>query len=197
MRTLKLFIVWSSMLAALSLQAAEPRQTAIFGGGCFWCVEAAFDSTDGVTDVVSGYSGGAVANPSYEQVTRGGTGHAEVVQVTYDPKKISYAKLLEIFWRNVDPFDGGGQFCDRGDSYRAEIFVGSDLERVQAEASRQSLEKRFDRPVATRISGASEFYPAEGYHQDYHRKNPVRYKLYTTGCGRAARLSEVWGPPKP
>jgi peptide-methionine (S)-S-oxide reductase len=172
--------------------AGQPAR-AVFAGGCFWCVEAAFEGTPGVLDVVSGFAGGKVANPSYERVTAGGTGHAEVVQVTYDPARIDYATLLDIFWRNVDPFDAGGQFCDRGDSYRAEIFVGGPEERRLAEATKAQIEKRFGRPVVTAISAAAPFYPAEDYHQDYHVKNPLRYKYYSTSCGRAARLARIWG----
>jgi peptide-methionine (S)-S-oxide reductase len=168
-------------------------RTAIFAGGCFWCMEGPFEALDGVTDVVSGYSGGRLANPTYEDVGRGGTGHAEVVRVTYDPRKVSYPTLLDVYWRNVDPFDAGGQFCDRGDSYRSEIFVATPEERQLAEASKSALEKRFGRTIATRITGASAFYAAEDYHQDYHRRNPVRYKFYRGGCGRDARLEAVWG----
>jgi peptide-methionine (S)-S-oxide reductase len=143
--------------------------------------------------VVSGYSGGTLANPSYERVSAGGTGHAEVVQVSYDPGRISYARLLEIFWRNVDPFDAGGQFCDRGESYKSAIFVAGAAERQLAEASKAALEKRFGKPIATRVRDAAPFYPAEDYHQDYHAKNPLRYKFYRSSCGRDARLDAVWG----
>jgi peptide-methionine (S)-S-oxide reductase len=192
-----------SLLIALGLaSAAAPAQgdkpmaasrTAQFAGGCFWCVEGAFDAIPGVIDVVSGYTGGHTLNPSYEQVSAEKTGHAESVLVTYDPAKISYARLLDIFWRNVDPFDSGGQFCDRGDSYRAEIFVATPEERLLAEQSKAVLEKRFNRSLATRITAAAHFYPAEGYHQDYHRVNPLRYRYYRAGCGRDARLDKIWG----
>lgn len=168
---------------------------AVFAGGCFWCVEAAFEGTPGVLDVVSGFAGGTLANPSYERVSAGGTGHYEVVQVSYDPARIGYARLLEIVWRNVDPFDDGGLFCDRGDSYLAVIFAGDAAERQLAESSKTALEKRFGKPVATRILPGAPFYAAEDYHQDYHRWNPLRYKFYSTSCGRAARLAEVWGQP--
>jgi peptide-methionine (S)-S-oxide reductase len=176
---------------------AAPGTTrrAVFAGGCFWCVEAAYEGTPGVLDVVSGFAGGTQANPSYEQVTAGGTGHYEVVQVRYDPARVSYARLLDIFWRNVDPFDAGGQFCDRGESYRAAIFAGDAAERQLAESSKAALEKRFGKTVAVRILDAAPFYPAEDYHQDYHVKNPLRYKFYSTSCGRAARLEQVWGRP--
>jgi peptide-methionine (S)-S-oxide reductase len=181
--------------APVQAQTAPPVlvQRAVFAGGCFWCVEAAFEGIPGVLDVVSGFSGGTLANPSYERVTAGGTGHAEVVQVTYDPGKTRYQTLLEIFWRNIDPLDAGGQFCDRGASYRAEIFVADAAERQLAEASKAALEQRFGKPIATRISAAAPFYPAEGYHQDYHARNPLRYKLYRTSCGRDARLDALWG----
>ena len=177
-------------------QAAAPGtalRTAVFAGGCFWCEEAAFDEIPGVTNVVSGYTGGRLVNPSYEQVSGENTGHAESVQVTYDPAKISYARLLEIFWRNIDPFDAGGQFCDRGDSYRSEIFVATPEERALAEQSKAALEKRFRRALATKITAATRFYPAEDYHQDYHRVNPLRYRYYRAGCGRDARLDKIWG----
>jgi peptide-methionine (S)-S-oxide reductase len=172
---------------------AAPLQRAVFAGGCFWCVEAAFDSVPGVVDVVSGFAGGTLANPSYERVTAGGTGHFEVVQVSYDPARVRYAQLLDVYWRNIDPFDGGGQFCDRGDSYRAAIFVADAAQRQQAEASKAALEKRFGKPIATRVLEAAPFYAAEDYHQDYHVKNPLRYKFYSTSCGRAARLAAIWG----
>lgn len=193
--TLGLVMPAAAQTAAPSTAPAAPAalRQAVFAGGCFWCVEAAFEGIPGVADVVSGYAGGRVANPSYEQVSAGGTGHAEVVRVSYDPSRIGYGRLLEIFWRNVDPFDAGGQFCDRGDSYRAAIFVADAAERQLAEASKATLEKRFGKPIATRLVEATPFYPAEGYHQDYHAKNPVRYKFYSTSCGRAARLSSIWG----
>jgi peptide-methionine (S)-S-oxide reductase len=186
------------LLASPALMAQAPvaggaTRTAVFAGGCFWCMEGPFEQLVGVLDVRSGFAGGRTVRPSYEQVTRGGTGHAEVVQVTYDPARVGYATLLEIYWRNVDPFDAGGQFCDRGDSYRPEIFVGSDEERRLAEQSKAALEKRFGRSLAVRISPAAPFYEAEGYHQDYHRRNPLRYGYYRSRCGRDARLEAVWG----
>lgn len=176
--------------------AAEPAVTrsAVFAAGCFWCAEAVFDGVPGVSDVVSGFSGGQVADPTYEQVSRGGTGHVETVEVRYDPRKISYSQLLDLFWRNVDIFDGGGQFCDRGDSYRAVIFVADSAERQLALASKAALEKRFGRPIAVSITAAARFYRAEEYHQDYHTRNPLRYRFYRSGCGRDARLDAIWGP---
>jgi peptide-methionine (S)-S-oxide reductase len=168
------------------------RATAMFAGGCFWCMEPPFDQLAGVLATTSGYAGGRVKNPTYEQVSRGGTGHAEVVQVTYDPAKITFPQLLETFWRNVDPFDGGGQFCDRGDQYRAAVFYGSEEEKRLAEASRQKVQEQLGRTVVTAIVPADTFYAAEGYHQDYYKKNPLQYKFYSWNCGRAQRLETLW-----
>lgn len=175
--------------------AAAEEQTAIFAGGCFWCVEHAFDEVDGVLSTTSGYIGGRVADPSYKQVSAGGTGHAEAVEVNFDPASVSYDRLLYVFWRNVDPVAEGRQFCDVGDSYRAEIFYLDEEQRRLAEASKRELEAsgRFDAPIAVAVTAASEFYPAEEYHQDYYQKNPIRYRFYRTGCGRDRRLHEVWG----
>ena len=167
--------------------------SAVFAGGCFWCMEPPFDALDGVLSTTSGYTGGSVANPSYEQVTAGGTGHVEAVKVVYDPARIDYAKLLEVYWRNVDPLDDGGQFCDRGDSYRSAVFVGRAEERRLAEDSKRAVAERLGKPVATAIRDAAPFYAAEDYHQDYYRKNPLRYRYYRGGCGRDARLEAVWG----
>lgn len=185
--------------AALLLACAQPTHaaaghydTAIFAGGCFWCEEAAFDDVPGVVKVVSGYTGGTKQRPTYEEVSDGGTGHRESVEVTFDPTKISYEKLLDIYWHNVDFKDPGGQFCDRGDQYRSAIFVKDDAQRRAAVASKDALEKRFGK-VATDILQASTFWPAEEYHQQYHKKNPLRYNLYRFNCGRDARLKELWG----
>jgi peptide-methionine (S)-S-oxide reductase len=182
--------------AALSL-AAPPagRETAIFAGGCFWCEETAFEGLPGVLSVTSGYTGGQAKNPSYEQVSSGSTGHAESVEVAYDPAKISYERLLEVFWHNVDPFDGGGQFCDRGTQYRSAIFYKDEAQRKAAEESRRKLEEepRFKGKIATQVVAASTFYPAEEYHQDFYKKNPIRYNSYRLGCGRDARLKAIWG----
>ena len=167
---------------------------AIFAGGCFWCVEEAFDAVDGVTATTSGYVGGTVADPSYQQVTAGGTGHAEAVEVRFDPARVSFEELLDVFWRNIDPTDAGGQFCDRGDSYRSELyFVNAEQERL-ARASKAALQAdpQAPSPIVTEITRATRFWRAEGYHQDYHQKNPVRYRFYKTSCGRSARLDEVW-----
>lgn len=181
------------LLAAINALADEA--TAVFAGGCFWCMEPPYDQLPGVLDTTSGYSGGHTGNPTYEQVTAGGTGHYEVVRVTYDPDRISYDELLAVFWRNIDPFDDRGQFCDRGSSYRAAVFYGSEAERELAEAARADLEIRFGRKVVTGILPAAPFYAAEGYHQNYYTENPLRYRYYRYGCGRDERLRQVWGDP--
>ncbi|AOS97117.1 Peptide methionine sulfoxide reductase MsrA 1 [Microbulbifer aggregans] len=183
-----------SMAALVSAQGSGGNiQTAVFAGGCFWCMEPPYDKLDGVLKTTSGYSGGKVPNPTYEQVSGGGTGHAEVVQVTYDADKISYSQLLDVFWKNVDPLDGGGQFCDRGDQYRSAVFYGNAEEKRLAEASKQRVEQQLGKRVATQLVPEATFYPAEGYHQDYYQRNPVRYKYYRFRCGRDQRLEEVWG----
>jgi peptide-methionine (S)-S-oxide reductase len=168
---------------------------ATFAGGCFWCMEPPYDKLDGVLATTSGYAGGDKVDPTYEEVSAGGTGHAEVVQISYDPSKVSYEQLLEVFWRNADPLDAGGQFCDRGDQYRTAIFVHDEEQRRLAEASKQALvdSGRFEQPIVTEIVGAGPFYPAEDYHQDYYEKNPLRYKFYRWNCGRDQRLADVWG----
>lgn len=172
-----------------------PLKTATFGGGCFWCVEEAFDKAPGVHSTISGYTGGRVANPTYEQVSSGGTGHVEVVQVTYDPSRITYPQLLNVFWKNVDPLTPNQQFCDRGSQYRSVIFAENSEQLRLAQASKQALERsgRFKQPIVTEVVQASRFYPAEEYHQDYYTKNPLRYRFYKTSCGRERRLKEVWG----
>lgn len=180
-----------SLGAVIPAAQAETR-TAIFAGGCFWCVEEAFDKVEGVLETTSGYTGGRTANPTYEQVSAETTGHFEAVRVAYDDTKVGYAQLLETFWRNIDPFDAGGQFCDRGGSYRGAIFTANDEQKRLAERSKAELADRFARPIATEIVPAGEFYPAEGYHQDYYEKNPVRYRYYKWSCGRAQRLEEIW-----
>ena len=191
-------------LAALAaLVAGAPAQTpatpmtavATFAGGCFWCMEPPYDKLPGVISTTSGYIGGSLRNPTYEEVSSGTTGHAEVVQVLYDPSKVSYGKLVEVFWVNVDPTVKDRQFCDAGSQYRTAIFVHSPEQRKVAEASKAALEKSkpFKDPIVTPIVDAGEFWPAEDYHQDYYRKNPVRYTYYRTGCGRDARLKQLWG----
>ncbi len=183
------------IVAAAAFAAPANRATAVFAGGCFWCEETAFEGVPGVVAVISGYTGGQAPNPTYEQVSSGVTGHAESVQVIYDPSKISYEKLLDIFWHNVDPFQANGQFCDHGNQYRSAIFFKDEGERKAAEASKARLESdaRFKGKIVTQIVPASTFYPAEEYHQDFYKKNPVRYHTYRTGCGRDARLKEIWG----
>lgn len=172
---------------------SERSATALFAGGCFWCMEADFEHLSGVQDVESGYAGGTLANPTYEQVGAGGTGHAEAVRVHYDPAKISYPQLLDYFWHHVDPTVQDRQFCDIGNQYRTAIFYQNDAEKDAAEASKAALEKsgRFAH-VYTEIAPAHAFYAAEEYHQDYYKKNPIRYKYYRTTCGRDARIAEVW-----
>jgi len=168
---------------------------ATFAGGCFWCEETAFEGIDGVLSVTSGYTGGHARNPTYEQVSSGVTGHAESVQVVYDPAKISYARLLDVFWHNVDPLQKDGQFCDHGTQYRSAIFYHDENQRNEAEASKRKLEEepRFKGKIVTQIVAASTFYPAEEYHQDFYKKNPTRYHEYRMACGRDARLKELWG----
>jgi len=168
---------------------------AVFAGGCFWCMEPPYDKLDGVLETISGYAGGHSENPSYQDVVAGGTGHAEVVKVVYDPARISYAELLEVFWKNIDPTTRDRQFCDVGDQYRTAIFYADDQQKQQAEASLARLSATTDlpAPIVTAIEPLQAFYPAEDYHQDYYRKNPMRYKLYRSGCGRDARLRQLWG----
>jgi len=186
------------LFLALALSgAAQAQQTekATFAAGCFWCTEEAFEKVPGVIQAVSGYTGGKVKNPSYEQVSSGRTGHTEAVQVTFDPSKVSYDKLLDTFWLNHDPTVTDRQFCDAGSQYRPEIFYHSEDQKRLAEASKAKWEKAkpFRQPLLTPITAASDFYPAEDYHQDYYKKNPVQYRFYVTGCGRYSRLDQLWG----
>jgi len=170
-------------------------EKATFAGGCFWCMEHPFDELTGVVSVTSGYTGGTKLNPTYEEVSAGGTGHAESIQIVYDPSKIGYAKLLQVYWHNVDPTVRDRQFCDSGHQYRSAIFYQNETQRQLAMKSRNALEKNkpFKEPVVTEITQATEFYPAEEYHQHYYKKNPIRYKYYRSRCGRDARLKELWG----
>lgn len=183
--------------------AASPRPdtlaTATFAGGCFWCMEHPFDQLPGVVSVTSGYTGGHVKNPTYQQVSSGTTGHAESVQVVYDLRRIDYAALLEVFWHNIDPLTPNAQFCDHGSQYRSAIFYHDEEQRRLAEESKRRLEAsgRFTQPIVTEIVPASTFYPAEEYHQHYYRKNPIRYKFYRWNCGRDRRLKELWGDQAP
>ena len=176
--------------------AAPPTARAIFAGGCFWCVESDFDKVDGVLSTTSGYTGGTLANPSYEQVSSKRTGHAEAVEVVFDPSKVSYEKLVEHFWRTIDPTTKDRQFCDTGTPYRTAIFPVDAAQMRAALASRMALEKSkpFKEPIVTEIVPATAFYPAEEYHQNYYKKNPLRYQYYRTSCGRDARLKQLWGP---
>ena len=197
---MKTLFAFAAMLAATALHAATVNvppghAVAIFAGGCFWCMEPPYDRIPGVDATISGYTGGRTANPTYEQVSSGRTGHAEAVQVIYDPKKVTYEKLLDIFWHNVDPTVKDQQFCDHGNQYRTAIFYQNEEQRKAAEASKAALDKSkpFKEPIVTQIVMAGPFYPAEDYHQDFYMKNPVRYNLYRTGCGRDARLKQLWG----
>lgn len=186
----------AGLAAAVAQTApAQKSEVATFAGGCFWCVESDFDKVEGVLSTVSGFMGGKTPNPTYKQVSAGGTGHAEVVQITYDPAKVSYQRLLDVFWRTVDPLDAGGQFCDRGDEYRTEVFTHSPEQQRLAEASKVALDAsgRFDRKIATAITPASQFTAAEDYHQDYYTKNPLQYRYYRFSCGRDARVKQLWG----
>jgi peptide-methionine (S)-S-oxide reductase len=189
--------LWLGLVAQAAGQGTSPGQTATatFAGGCFWCVEADFDKVAGVISTTSGYIGGHKANPSYEDVVQGGTGHAEAVEIVYDPAKVSYQKLLDVFWHNVDPLVKDRQFCDRGNQYRPGIFYHNDEQRRLAEATKQKYQARFKQPIQTEITAASTFYKAEDYHQDYYKKNPARYQFYRYNCGRDARLEELWGKP--
>jgi len=177
--------------------ATRPSTTAIatFAGGCFWCTEADFDKVDGVISTTSGYIGGKTANPTYDSVSAGNSGHAEAVQVVFDPSKVTYSKLLEYYWRTIDPTTKDRQFCDSGSPYRTAIFTHDEQQRALAEASKKALSnnKPFREPIVTEIVNATQFYPAEDYHQDYYIKNPVRYKFYRGNCGRDARLKQLWG----
>ena len=199
-RIASIFTLWLASAFAAAFAADAPKvppghAVATFAGGCFWCMEPPYDKLAGVTATISGYMGGRTANPTYQDVTSGTTGHAEVVQVVYDPKKVSYEKLLEVFWVNIDPTVKDRQFCDGGNQYRTAIFYHDDAQRKAAEASKAALEKSkpFKEPIVTPIEMASAFTPAEDYHQDYYVKNPVRYNLYRNGCGRDARLRQLWG----
>ncbi|MFQ4139115.1 peptide-methionine (S)-S-oxide reductase MsrA [Nodosilinea sp. PGN35] len=184
-----------SMPEAAEEVSAANLATATFAGGCFWCMEGPFDHLDGVVSTTSGYTGGTKVDPTYAEVSAGSTGHVEAVQVAYDPATVSYDTLLEVFWRNVDPVDGRGQFCDKGSQYTSRIFVHTDEQQTLAEQSKAALGalKQFQKtPIVTAIEPAQTFYPAEDYHQDYYLKHPLRYKYYRTACGRDRRLAEVW-----
>jgi peptide-methionine (S)-S-oxide reductase len=183
------------LAAAASVEVPPGHAVATFAGGCFWCMEPPYDKLPGVKATISGYMGGRKANPTYQEVSAGNTGHAEVVQVVYDPAKVTYEKLLEVFWVNIDPTVKDRQFCDSGSQYRTAIFYHNEEQRKAAEASRGAIEKTktFKDPIVTPIEMAGPFYPAEDYHQDFYKKNPVRYYSYRTGCGRDSRLKQLWG----
>ncbi len=183
-------------LAAVGVADAQERARATFAGGCFWCMEPPFDKLPGVLSTTSGYTGGSTTAPTYEQVSAGRTGHAEVVEIVYDPGKVTYAQLLEVFWRNVDPLTANAQFCDVGSQYRAAIFVHDETQRRLAEESKRAVAQTLGKDVVTEIVPAAKFWPAEDYHQDFYKKNPIRYNLYRAGCGRDQRLEAIWGPAK-
>lgn len=191
---LKGWMMLALLLVVAPLQAAQ-TETAIFAGGCFWCTESDFDKVPGVVSTTSGYIGGHQQNPTYQQVSAGGSGHAEAVQVVYDPTQVSYARLLDKFWHSVDPTTPDAQFCDHGSQYRSAIFYLNSEQQQLAEASKVALEKNkpFKQPIVTQIVAASTFYPAEAYHQNYHERNSVRYNYYRWSCGRDQRLEELWG----
>jgi peptide-methionine (S)-S-oxide reductase len=188
-----LALMWASPVAAQT--PSIKTETAIFAGGCFWCMEPPFDQVKGVLSTTSGYTAGEIANPSYAQVSAGRTGHTEALQVVYDTAQVTYEKLLEVFWRNHDPLTANAQFCDVGNQYRAGIYPLNDAQRKAAEQSKKTIEqsKRFSKPIVTEIKNPGAFYPAEDYHQDYYVKNPIKYKYYRSRCGRDDRLQELWG----
>lgn len=195
-----LFFLLAGILLATSTGPAagdDRLAKAVFAGGCFWCMEEAFEGIEGVVSVTSGYTGGQKVNPSYEEVSAGGTGHAESVEILYDPARVSYGRLLGVFWHNIDPTTPDRQFCDHGNQYRSAIFYLDETQKRLAEESEQMIEKTkpFKEPMVTQIAPASVFYRAEEYHQDFYRKNPFRYKLYKYNCGRAQRLADLWGKP--
>ena len=194
---MKYFSGCLTLFIVLAMPVAGPGRAdaakATFAGGCFWCMEPPFDKLDGVVSTEAGYAGGDVADPTYEQVSSGNTGHAESIQVTYNPDKIDYSRLLEVFWRNIDPVDAGGQFCDRGSQYRSAIFYHNEQQKKLAEKSKEEIASRFSEPVVTEIAPLEAFYPAEAYHQNYYREHAIRYKFYRTSCGRDSRLEELWG----
>ena len=197
MRNLFILIAAASALAApAAAQAPSERAQAVFAGGCFWCTESDFDKVPGVHSTTSGYIGGRVAKPTYEQVSAGGTGHIEAVRVVFDPAKVTFAALANRFFRTIDPLDAGGQFCDRGDQYRSALFVADAEQRQIAAAAKAKAAAALGKPIATLILPAATFYPAEAYHQDYYKKNPAKYRFYRWNCGRDARLKAVWGKAK-
>ncbi|MEC5216745.1 peptide-methionine (S)-S-oxide reductase [Actimicrobium sp. GrIS 1.19] len=198
MKRFSLFLTTLLLAAAAHAQSPAPAPaTAVFGGGCFWCMEADFEKLPGVITAESGYAGGKLVNPSYEQVSAGNSGHIEVVKVTYDPAKLTYAALLDYFWHHIDPTVQNRQFCDSGNQYRSAVFVETDAQRAALEASKAAILKAgVVKQIYTDTIPLTRFYPAEDYHQDYYKKNPIRYAYYRSGCGRDARVAEVWGTGK-
>jgi peptide-methionine (S)-S-oxide reductase len=194
LRAVALIASFAAMVSAVSAQAAGTAR-AVFAGGCFWCVESDFDKLEGVLSTTSGYTGGTTAHPTYAQVSAKNTGHAEAVEIVYDPKKLSYQKLLDHYWRSIDPTTRNAQFCDHGSPYRTAIFAQDDAQLQAARASLSAVErtKPFKEPIVTEIVKGGTFYPAEEYHQDYYKKNPIRYQYYRTACGRDARIKQLWG----
>jgi methionine-S-sulfoxide reductase len=190
-------VIALSLCSFVTLKTVAEEQTAVFAGGCFWCTESDFEKLDGVISAASGYIGGQLKNPTYKQVSSGGSGHTEAVQVIFDDQTVSYADLVEYFWKTIDPTDGGGQFCDRGQQYRSEIFYQTEEQRSIAQSSKNALAASglLKAPIATQLTPSSHFYPAEEYHQDYYLKNALRYNYYRWGCGREKRLEELWGTP--
>jgi peptide-methionine (S)-S-oxide reductase len=182
-----------SAVHASDVSNTSVLKTATFAGGCFWCMEPPFDELEGVISTTSGYTSGFKDNPTYREVSAGRTGHTEAIQVRFDPNKVSYHQLLEVFWKNIDPLAVDRQFCDKGSQYRSGIYYHDETQKVEAEKSLQAIEKQLEGQIATEIVAASAFYPAEDYHQDYYLKNPVRYKFYRYSCGRDQRLEELWG----
>ncbi len=191
----QMFIILFICVAIMTNAMAEnaKTETAIFAGGCFWCMHAEFEKLPGVVKVLSGYSGGDIANPSYEQVSSGKTGHIESVEIVFDPNKLNYSKLLNVFWKNVDPLDEGGQFCDRGSQYAAGIFYLNSAQKLAAERSVEATEKKLGQKIKAFLRPAKPFYPAEEYHQSFYQKNQLRYEIYKNGCGRNERLEKLWG----
>jgi len=197
--TVSILAVWFLSSPTFAEVTPEAKlESVVLGGGCFWCIEADYEKLDGVVDVVSGYAGGHVKNPTYKQVSAGGSGHIEVVKVTYDANKINYSQILDYFWRHIDPTRDDGQFCDRGSQYRPAIFYQDETQKKLAIASAKQIEqtKPFEQPLKVELIQASTFYPAEDYHQDYYKKNPIRYNFYRYNCGRDARVEQLWGESK-
>ena len=193
MRTIMAAILAALLWAAPSVAKDDPAVTAIFAGGCFWCIEYDFDQVPGVLETTSGYTGGTTPNPTYVEVAKNRTGHREALRIVFDPSQVTYAQLLFAFWRSIDPTDGGGQFCDRGVPYTTAVFTIGDEQRQLAEASRAAAEAELGQEVFTTIEDAGEFYPAEDYHQDYYKKSALPYKVYRWRCGRNAQVRKVWG----